>query len=351
VFGKAIVRGLGVTGLVCCGVVAQAVNIETVPVGNPGNVGEWSGESLGDGWAPDRICGAVDYRYQIGKYEVTVGQYTEFLNAKAKSDPYGLYNTQMANNPAVDYQIQIGCNLQRTGSEGNYSYSVSSDWANRPVNWVSFWDAARFTNWLSNGQGDGDTETGAYTLNGYNDQGGRWIVRNAGAKWVIPSEDEWYKAAYHKNDGVTGNYWDYPTGVDMSTTPGSDTSELTNPGNNANYPSGSTGFIGSPYYLTTVGEFELSDSPYGTFDQGGNVWEWNETVITQWDSDSIRGCRGGSYMRSSETLLAAARFSWYPAEQDWNIGFRVACVPEPASLAMLAGVALTAMFCWRRKRA
>ena len=80
------------------------------------------------------------------------------------------------------------------------------------MNYVSFWDAARFANWLHNGQptgpqGPGTTEDGAY-----HDVGNQTLFgRNAGAKFFIPTEDEWYKAAYHKNDGVTGNYWDYPT--------------------------------------------------------------------------------------------------------------------------------------------
>ena len=72
-----------------------AVTIDTVSVGDPGNVGEGSGESYG-GYGPNRICGAVDYAYRIGKYEVTAGQYTEFLNAAARTDPYGLYTPAMA---------------------------------------------------------------------------------------------------------------------------------------------------------------------------------------------------------------------------------------------------------------
>ena len=93
-FGYAIVRGLLVAVMVASAAVAHVVTIDLVPVGNPGNAGELSGASVG-GFGPDRICGAVNYSYQIGKYEVTAGQYTEFLNAKAKSDPYGLYNTYM----------------------------------------------------------------------------------------------------------------------------------------------------------------------------------------------------------------------------------------------------------------
>ena len=262
----------------------QAVTIDMVPVGNPGN-------------APDTRYnaylgfGSVAYAYQIGKYEVTAGQYTEFLNAVAKADPNGLYNTAMG-----DPGGSLGANIQRTGSSPNYSYSVAADWANRPVNYVSFWDAARFANWLHNGQptgpqGPGTTEDGAY-----HDVGNQTLFgRNAGAKFFIPTEDEWYKAAYHdKTAGLAASYFDYPTGTNA--VPGNDINETTNPGNNANYYI-SNYAIGSPYYRTVVGEFELSDSPYGTFDQGGNVWEWNETAVTS----SSRGLRGGSFDYATRT--------------------------------------------------
>ena len=128
------------------------------------------------------------------------------------------------------------------------------------MNYVSFFDAMRFTNWLHNGQGSGDTESGAYTIGSGLDE-----VRSASAKYWIPSEDEWYKAAYHKNDGVTGDYFDYPTSSD--TAPGyvNDSGNLsgtgnpfveggTDPGNYATYDDeGGIDGIGSPYYTTEVG--------------------------------------------------------------------------------------------------
>jgi len=183
-------------------------SLETVTVGDPGNVGELSGAGAG-GYGPDRICGAVDDTYNIGKYEVTAGQYCEFLNAVAKTDTYGLYNTEM-------WSGKAGCKIERTGASGNYTYGVAPDWANRPVNFVSYWNACRFANWLHNGQptgaqGAGTTETGAYTLGGYNGDDGRTIHREPGARWVIPTEDEWYKAAYYKGGGINAGYWEYPT--------------------------------------------------------------------------------------------------------------------------------------------
>jgi len=145
------------------GSAAQAVIIETVPVGNPGNAGELSGSGAGGG-GPDRVVAAVGYEYNIGKYEVTAGQYTEFLNKVAATDTYGLYNTSI-------WSDSLGCQIQRSGSSGSYTYSVVGDWANRPVNYVSWGDAARFANWLHNTQATGaqdasTTEDGAYFLNG-----------------------------------------------------------------------------------------------------------------------------------------------------------------------------------------
>ena len=206
----AVTAALALLGL---GIAAQAdvfnlgagyTNLETVTVGDPGNTGELSGLGAG-GYGPDRICGSVGYHYNIGKYEVTAKQYCDFLNAKARADTYGLYNS------SVDAGVNsYGCGIKRSGDSGNYTYSVADDWANRPLNWVSYWDACRFANWLGNGQGNGDTETGAYTLNGYNDDDGSWIQRNAGATWAVTSEDEWYKAAYYKGGGTNAGYWLIP---------------------------------------------------------------------------------------------------------------------------------------------
>jgi formylglycine-generating enzyme required for sulfatase activity len=299
-----------------CGMNVQAVTMDMVTVGNPGNADDATG------------YGGVAYHYQIGKYEVTAGQYTEFLNAVAATDTYGLYNTAMADISS----IWNGCNIQRMtygvigGNDVYHTYSVAADWANRPVNYVSWNDALRFSNWLHNGQPTGaqdatTTEDGAYDMSL-----GSSVVRKAGATVWLPSEDEWYKAAYHKNDGVTGNYFDYPTSNDD--VPSNDLVEPTDPGNNATFNDYGNYTIGSPYYRTEVGAHENSDSPYGTFDMGGNVFEWNEALFT--DSYS-RGLRGGSYTMVNVAFLTSDSCMYFsPEYEDSWVGFRVASVPEQA---------------------
>ena len=315
--------------LVVClaGTVAQGdLVIDTVPVGNPGNAGESSG---GGSAGPIRTCGAVPYDYQIGKFEVTAAQYAAFLNAVATTDTYGLYNAAMQ-----WPDVYLGCNILRNGYPGSYTYSVAADWANRPVNYVSWGDAARFCNWMHNGQPTGaqhltTTEDGSYLLDGAtSDAALMSVTRTPNATWVIPTEDEWYKAAYHKNDGVTGNYWDSPTGTNAIPNNGNPEGDT---GNTVNMLDSGGYAIGEPYFRTEAGFYAFSESPYGTFDQGGNVYEWVETPVA-----SVRGLRGGSYGHDYFMVRALQRYGREPTSEFGWIGFRVGSIPEPTALALLA---------------
>jgi hypothetical protein len=234
----------------------------------------------------------------------------------------------------------LGCKIQQSGLSGAYTYTVAADRANRPVNFVNWGDAARFANWLHNGQPTGvqdetTTEDGSYNMSGTHGKSGNpldtallAVVRGADATWVIPSEDEWYKAAFHKNDGDTGNYFDYPTSSD--TRPSNDIVDP-DPGNNATFYFPYDRTIGSPYYNTEVGTHENSDSPYGTFDQGGSLWEWNETVHNY---GSYRCWRGGSFDSYAHGSVQSYLGAWTRSEQLPSVhgstsGFRLAEVPGP----------------------
>jgi len=321
---------------------ARAVTIDWVTVGDPGNT------------ADDTGYGAVAEAFRIGKYEVTIGQYTAFLNAAAKSDPYSLYNTSMA----ADLN---SAGISRAGSSGSYTYSVINNGgnsANRPITYVSWFDAARFANWMHNGQGSGSTETGAYTLVG-GQASGTAPARNSGAQFYIPTENQWYKAAYYKGSGTNAGYWDYATQSD--TAPGN---LVGNGVNQANYKSSVSGtavfsvtqtgiFSSSQNYLTDVGAFSSSVSAYGTFDQSGNVAEWTDLTGAAGSSRPQRGGGFGydalglsSYGNSSVPLTSYA--------QDF-IGFRLAspgAVPEPSTWVMgLAGIAYGGFSLRRRRKA
>jgi sulfatase modifying factor 1 len=246
--------------------------------------------SAGNAADPLTGYGTVGYEYKIGKYEVTNAQYAEFLNAKAATDTHELYDSQMS---------RYG--ITRSGSSGSYTYAVSSGMGNRPVVFISWFDAARFSNWMANGQGDGDTETGSYNLNGASSG---MILPNADAKVRLPSEDEWYKAAYY--NAATSTYSIYPNGQNSITT--------ANANYNANYGSRDS---------TDVGTYVGDQSMFGTFDQGGNVWEWNDAVM-----GPSRGRRGGSYVSSISHLSSSHRFYGdLRGSAGYNYGFRLASVP------------------------
>jgi formylglycine-generating enzyme required for sulfatase activity len=291
--------------------------IEMVKVGNVGNAAD-----AGNTTDPN-VYGAVNYEYSIGKYEVSLAQYTRFLNAVAASDPNGLYNPNMATNLRI-------AGIERSGENGEYTYSVIGS-GNRPVTYVSWFDAARYCNWEHNEcptgvQDASTTERGAYTLDGAT-SGGLDITRNPGAKYWIPSEDEWYKAAYHQpqsEGGPVDDYWDYPTRSDEPNAPGNTIGPAENQANitvSGNYSVTQSGsYDSNQNYLTDGGSYEGSAGPYGTFDQGGNVREWNDAVI----SDSFQGVWGGSWNNDELDLRSSSRDFEAPDCKDNLIGFRVA---------------------------
>ena len=295
---------------------ASAVTIDWTYVDNPGNACDPQSGSNG---APAGCFGSVGYAYNIGTYEVTNAQYAEFLNAKAASDPLGLYSSFMS-----DVSGNYG-GITRSGTSGSYSYSAIAGREAMPVNHVSFYDSIRFANWMSNGQGVGDTETGSYTLLGgtATPSNGATVTRNAGATIVLTSGDEWYKAAYY--DALSSGYFDYAAAFNSETACATPTATP----NSANCD-----FAVDD--LTPVGSYTSAASPYGTFDQGGNVNEWNELNLY---SGSYRGVRGGPFDNVPESLAASTQFIDTPGNEHHNLGFRLAMIPEPGTgLLVVAGL-------------
>jgi formylglycine-generating enzyme required for sulfatase activity len=280
-------------------------SLEFVTVGNPGNAADTT--VMSDGTTG---YGSVPYTYQMGKYDVTVGQYTAFLNAVAKTDTYGLYNSYMAPGSLSNDQMPtIG--IAQSGSSGSYSYSVTGGYsqaANCPIVNVSWGDAARFCNWLQNGQptsgveNASTTENGAYTLNGATSYSAMMaITRNAGATYVIPTENEWYKAAYYDPtlNGGAGGYWGYPTKSNPA--PDNSLALAATEFNDANYQINGN-YTDPTNYLTPVGTFAASPGAYGTYDMGGDINQWNETNVS-----GYRGIRGGSFYDYSLFLASSLR--------------------------------------------
>jgi formylglycine-generating enzyme len=319
-------------------------SLELVTVGDPGNAPD--SRTYSEGGTLGR--GAVGYAYAIGKYEITNGQYVDFLNAVAVDDAYGLYTNYM-------FTTGSGCKISRAGNPGAYSYSIAADRVDRPVNHVSLWDAFRFCNWLQNGQPKGNqnastTEDGAYPVYGYTGSDGRTILRNPNAKFFIPSVDEWYKAAYYKGAGTNSGYWSFATQNDA------DPSNLLlnpDPGNNANFRANGILTLDQPYYMSKVGEFSNSISHYGTFDQTGNALEWTETIYPDPSYPNYRMTflRGGSWSDQASSLKASMAFNSTPTYESFVQGFRIAAlaVPEPSAWAMLLTIALGGLWCWKRR--
>jgi formylglycine-generating enzyme len=292
---------------------AHAVTMSWSPVGNPGNSNDGTG------------YGAVGYSYNIGTYDVTNSQYVEFLNDK---DPTGANALGLYNPFSTIFSSETGHGIIFNSAAASGSkYAVAGFSGNAAVSFVSWYSAIRFANWINNGQGSADTETGAYTLGPLASNGtpnglplnGSSITRNAGATVFLPSENEWYKAAYYNPN--TNSYLQYPTGSNTAPTASPPTSSP----NLANY----NNRVGIP---TDVGRYTGTTSPYGAFDMGGNVYQWNESLIA-----SFRGARGGAFDTDVTKLASSDRESFNPTffgSEDF--GFRLAETPEPSSLVLAA---------------
>ena len=311
---------------------AHAITIDWVTVGDPGNT------------ADTTTYGDVADAFRIMKFEFTNQQYTDFLNSV---DPNGT-------NPNNVYYTLMGSNARggisfTSGAASGSKYAVRTNMGDKPVNYVSWFDAARVSNWLMNGAtGTSSTETGAYTLSG--STSGTAPAVNPGATFYVPTEDQWYKAAYYKGSGTNAGYWTYPTQSNAAPTEvTAGTTGIGSAGSTGNFANFNLGadWNSQNGNVTTVGT-NGGACVYGAFDMGGNLYEWNDLTGA---ASGSRGLRGGGYNFNDSGMAAGARQTLNPAGETESRGFRLAAVPEPSTCAMaLAGLACGGYSLFRRRK-
>lgn len=279
---------------------ANQFSMDFVNIGHTGNVGETQDYGIYGGV---RTFGSVGYHYQIGKFEVTIDQFMKVHN---------------------DY-FRVG-----DGDENYWNTGGRNVGANAPATYTDWNDVAMYCNWLTTG----DARNGAYILS----EGGWSVigvdraaaVTTYGTVFVVPTEDEWYKAAYFKSDG--SGYTTYAHG---NAIPGEEI--------DANY-GGLGGSYSTPW---EVGSGTLENN--GTFDMDGNVWEWFESPFDPTFDPDDSGIRGGSFDAGEVVLRSSFRLGDFPGEFE-TIGFRVAAIPEPSSVLLLTIGAGGLIFYRRAKR-
>lgn len=300
------------------------VNYSVVPVGNAGNAADTTG------------FGAVSYTFSLGKFDTSIAQYTAFLNATAKVDPNGAYDSRMG----TDLNI---AGIARSLTDSGYAYTVMNnggDSSNRPIAYVNWFNAARFANWMSNGQPVGPqssttTENGAYDLSLA--ANGKAVAKNTcnpntnkTVVYWIPTENEWYKAAYYSpNYNNTGSPGYYLYATQTNSTPGNFIGSAANQINvNTNTLFSVTQLatlVATQNYLTDGGAYSSSASYYGTFDQIGNLYQWNDL---DGQPGAYRGLRGSMWFAGTQAAQATTYAASAPTFAGLDTGFRLAAMHQ-----------------------
>ena len=316
--------------------VAFGVTVDYATVGNAGNPANTNG------W------GAVSDVFKISKYETSNTQYVEFLNKvdAAGTNPNGVYSSLMGSDALGGITFNAGASsgskyAVKSGSPAGSPAGTS--YGSMPVLFTTWFSAARFANWLQNGQqtSAASMETGAYTLN--NQTSGAIVARNAGATNFLPSRDEWYKAGFYNGS----SYTNYPT--NSASAPTNTVTNVTL-ANAANYGATVTPTV-SPI---NVGSYVNTTSAYGAYDMYANATEYTDTAGTGADAGRPQVFSGSWATTLAQTTLwnsTASAIFRNSTSTTGQVGFRVAAVPEPATIALASvGIGALAGLDWMKRR-
>ena len=286
--------------------------LDFTSIGNAGNAAD-----------PTTGYGAVPYAYRIGTYTISQNQ----IDAATANGLLGVTaGPWSGNQPAANitwYQAAAFANYLNTSTGHQAAYDLT--YADRSGWSMALWNAG--------------TAGAGYDANNQ--------YRNSLAKYFLPSENDWYKAAYYDptlNSGA-GGYWLYPEGINTAPR---DVASGTEAGT-AVY----NGAASVPASVYQAGGL----SPYGTMGQGGNDWQWLESA---WDGSNnseteARGIRGGYWgpINGDVNLLSSLRTYYNPDVPTYGVGFRVAsvadAVPEPSTYALFALGIIGTLLAIRRK--
>ena len=291
---------------------ANQFTLDFTTIGNANNSADTNG------------YGSVGYDYRIGTYEIS------------------------------QYQID------RATASGLSNVVAGAFSGDRPAGLMTWFESAAFVNWLNTSKGftpaynltwSGSTWSMALWVEGAAGYDANNKYRSSLAKYFLPSENEFYKAAFGKSDGI--GYYLYPT---AST--------------NAPTAVASGTASGTAVYKQEWGQGPASiyqaggRSSYGTMGQGGNMQEWQESAAdgTNNNVGDQRMVRGGYWHFNSAPLDSSSRPTYDPTTGNVpNLGFRVASVsgivpeppliPEPSTYALFGLGALALVIAYRRKTA
>lgn len=301
-------------------------------IGDPGNHSFLVPPEPGPPRPPTHI-GRVNYRYRISKTEVTTEQWFGFIQAFAP------YIDEVTSSPAINPYLNGGIAFDGRDPDGVPTYRLIDDLKDRPMGLVGWGMAALYANWLHNGRESSREAftTGAYDIDLFGEGRGESGIaahRNEGARYFIPTRDEWTKAVYWDPDRFgegEGGFWMYPDSSDTAP-------EIGLPGEGGETSAAVGVFM-------DVGSYPDVMSPWELLDASGSLTEYLETPVNVDDPDN-RYLVGSNYLTGGlPEFVDKIGFAGSSAAVK---GLRIASVvPSPP---MLASAAIAAVCLGARRR-